>query len=149
MGRFRFLYGIVLLWLAVAVSGCALAIAGAAGGGAAGVVASAKQGQEERHSPVTYGATVLLDVLYVPAKVLVAGAGVLTSSLAYVVTAGDSDAFSAVWDSAVKGDYVLTPRMVEGKDSVHFAGMQPEEERADTTPIPAQPGPSLSVSNAP
>ncbi len=118
----------LLLVLAVAVSGCPLLIAGAAGGGA-GAVASVKEGQEEHHSPVTYMGTVLLDVFYVPAKVLFAGVGVVTSSLAYVVTVGDSSAFKSIWDSSVRGDYVLTPRMIEGKDPVHFVG--PESKNSE------------------
>ncbi len=126
MGRLRILHTLILAWLAVAATGCPLFIAGAAGG-AAGTVASVKEGQTEHHSAATYAGTVLVDIFYFPAKVVVGGAGVVISSLAYLVTVGDTDAFSSVWNSAVKGDYVVTPRMIEGKERVHFFGPDPPE----------------------
>lgn len=126
MGRLRIVHTVILGWLAMAATGCPLFIAGAAGG-AAGTVASVEESQDEHHSPATYAGTVLVDVFYFPAKVVVAGAGVVISSLAYLVTVGDSSAFSSVWNSAVKGDYVVTPRMIEGKERVHFFGSNPGE----------------------
>ena len=114
MGRLQSWCGVALL--------AAVVMAATARAGLAQAALSGEAAGDEKHRAVTYVATALLDVFYVPAKVLVGTAGVLTSSLAYLVTVGDSDAFSAVWDSAVRGDYVVTPRMVEGKDPVHFAG---------------------------
>ncbi len=112
----------------VAAVGIAIAVAtGTVGTRSARAALTTEQTEDESHSAVTYVATALLDVFYVPAKIVVGGAGVVTSSLAYVVTVGDSDTFSSVWNSAVRGDYVLTPRMIEGKDPVHFAGMQPAD----------------------
>jgi hypothetical protein len=116
------LFGCALvLSAALCTAGCWLFIAGAAGGGA-GVAASVDQGEEEHHGTATYVATVLLDVFYVPAKVVFAGLGAATSGLAYILTAGDTDATRSVWDASVKGTYVLTPRMIEGRDPVHFVG---------------------------
>lgn len=119
MGRLQSWGGLVLLVVMVTIATPAARVANAA--------LSAEQADDEGHPAVTWVATALLDVLYVPAKVLVGSAGVITSSLAYVVTVGDSDTFSAVWNSAVKGDYVVTPRMIEGKDPVHFAGANGSE----------------------
>ncbi len=119
MGRFRGMLAAVGLAIALAT--------GMMGTGSAAAALTTEPSEDDSHSAVTYVATALLDVFYVPAKVVVGGAGVVTSSLAYLVTVGDSDTFSSVWNSAVKGDYVLTPRMVEGKDPVHFAGLRPAE----------------------
>ncbi len=119
MGRLQSWCGVVLLAVAL--------LAATSGVRAAHAAISAEQDGDEQHGAVTYVATALLDVFYLPAKVLVGSAGVITSSLAYLVTVGDSDTFSSVWNSAVKGDYVLTPRMVEGKDPVHFAGSEARE----------------------
>ena len=83
---------------------------------------SAKESQEEQHGAMTYVGTVLADVVYVPAKVVFTAAGALTSGVAYIVTVGDSNASSAIWNKSVNGDYVLTPSMVEGKKPVHFVG---------------------------
>jgi hypothetical protein len=123
MNRGKLAFGSILVVLAVLVSGCALLIAGAVGGGAAGATASAQQGQgEEEHGAGAYVGAVAADILYVPAKVVFAGVGALTSGLTYLVTVGNTSASSAVWNAAVEGTYVITPRHIEGKDPVHFIG---------------------------
>jgi len=122
MNRERFVFGVVLLVLVVLSSGCALLIAGAAGG-ATGAAASAHEAQgEEEHSAGAYIGAVAADIVYVPAKVLFAGLGIVTSGLTYLVTVGNADASSAVWDAAVMGTYVITPRHIEGREPVHFIG---------------------------
>jgi hypothetical protein len=97
-------------------------VAGAAAGGAAGTAASAKESEEEHHSALTYVGTVLADVVYFPAKVVFAGAGALTSGVAYVLTLGDSSVSNNIWNTSVNGTYILTPDMIEGKQPVHFVG---------------------------
>lgn len=104
------------------VSGCAVLIGAAAAGAAAGGVASAKDSQTENHNAGTYAGTVLANVVYFPAKVLFAGGGAVVSGVTYVATLGSPEPTGSVWDASVKGNYVLTPRMLEGKDPVHFVG---------------------------
>lgn len=116
-------FGSVLVVLAMMLSGCPLLIAGAVGGGAAGAAASAQQGQgEEEHGAGAYMGAVAADVVYVPVKVVFAGVGALTSGLTYLVTVGNSSASTAVWNAAVEGTYVITPRHIEGEDRVRFIG---------------------------
>jgi hypothetical protein len=121
MGWCRLAYCALLMAFLMYTTGCPLLIAGAAGGGAAGAAASAKESDED-HSALTYVGTVLVDVVYVPAKVVFAGLGAVTSGLTYIVTGGDSHPTTSVWNATVKGNYVVTPRMIEGKDEVHFVG---------------------------
>jgi hypothetical protein len=121
MRHFRLQYVAVLLALSLYSWGCFLVVAGAAGG-AAGTAASAKESEEEHHSALTYVGTVLADVVYCPAKVVFAGAGVLTSGVAYLLTVGDSSVSTNIWNASVNGTYVLTPDMIEGKKPVHFVG---------------------------
>jgi hypothetical protein len=115
------------IWALVAAlalsSGCApLLIGGAAAGGAAGDVTSAKASEEADHSAGIYAGTVLANVVYFPAKALFAGGGALTSGVAHLATLGDRDAARSIWDASVEGDYEVTPNMIEGRDLVHFAG---------------------------
>jgi len=116
-----------LLMVAMAISltlhgtGCALLVAGAAGG-AAGAVVSTKESEHEEHAPMTYVATVLTNVVYVPAKVVFAVLGAVTSGVTYLVTLGSSEPTDSIWNSSVRGNYVVTPRMIEGKQTIHFAG---------------------------
>lgn len=120
--RFRYVAVAVLLGLSLCAYGCPFVIAGAAAGGAAGTAASAKESEEEHHSALTYVGTVLADVVYFPAKVVFAGAGALTSGVAYVLTLGDSSVSDNIWNASVNGNYILTPDMIEGKQPVHFVG---------------------------
>ena len=122
MRRSRLLYAVALLSLSLYTNGCFLLAAGAVGGAAAGTAVSAKEGQEETHGPFTYVGTVLADVIYVPAKIVFASLGALTSGAAYLFTLGDSSVSDNIWDASVNGNYVVTPSMIEGKKPVHFVG---------------------------
>jgi hypothetical protein len=108
---------LVLLSLCV---GCTPLVIGVVGGAAAGGVESVRADQKRQHSTTTYIATVASNALYVPAKVIFAGVGALTSGLAYIVTFGDRKVSEDIWDSSVYGDYVLTPSMIEGHEPVQF-----------------------------
>jgi hypothetical protein len=99
-----------------------LAIAGAASGGAAGTIASVKDSRSESHSPMAYAGTVLANVGYFPAKVVFAGAGAVTSGMSYLVTLGKPQPTEEIWNASVKGNYVVTPTMIEGKAPVRFVG---------------------------
>lgn len=112
----------VLLGLSLYTWGCPFVVAGAVAGGAAGTAVSAKESEEEHHSALTYVGTVLGDVVYFPAKVVFAGAGALTSGVAYVLTLGDSSVSNNIWNASVNGNYILTPDMIQGKQPVHFVG---------------------------
>lgn len=102
-------------------TGCALLVAGAAGG-AAGAAVSTKESEHEEHAPMTYVATVLTNVVYVPAKVVFAALGAVASGATYLVTLGSSEPTDSIWNASVGGNYVVTPRMIEGKQTIHFAG---------------------------
>ena len=103
-------------------TGCVLLGVGAAGGGVGGGVASAKASNQEQHSAATYTETVVANVVYFPAKALFAGAGAITSGVTYLATGGSHEPAGAVWRSAVDGDYILTPDMIEGSEPIHFVG---------------------------
>jgi hypothetical protein len=122
MSRLRLYYLALLLLLSFSNWGCFLLVAGAAAGGAAGTAVSAKESQTESHGVLTYVGTVLVDVVYVPTKVVFAGVGALTSGLAYILTLGDSHASGKIWNASVNGNYIVTPDMIEGNEPVHFVG---------------------------
>ncbi len=123
MYRFRLVHCLVVLVLTLHTTGCPapIIVAGAAGG-AAGAAASAKESESEEHSAATYVGTVLVDIGYVPCKVIFAAGGAIVSGVAYFITAGDSRTSRSIWNASVNGDYVVTPRMMEGKEPVHFIG---------------------------
>ncbi len=71
---------------------------------------------------MTYVGTVLANAVYFPAKVIFAGGGAITSGVVYIATLGDEEATGSVWNASTKGDYLLSPRMIEGRENVRFAG---------------------------
>lgn len=122
MYRFGFRDALFLLGFSLYTSGCPLVVAGAAAGGAAGATVSVKEGQEKHYSRSTYAGTILADLFYVPAKIGFAGVGALTSGAAYLITLGDTNVSTNIWNSSVNGDYVLTPAMIDGDEPIHFTG---------------------------
>ncbi|MFI5397172.1 MAG: hypothetical protein ACHQ9S_16665 [Candidatus Binatia bacterium] len=65
---------------------------------------------------------VVANVVYMPVKVVYAGLGMLTGSLAYVMTVGDSDTAQKVWSPSLGGSYVVTPAMLHGEETLLFNG---------------------------
>jgi len=65
---------------------------------------------------------VFANLLYMPVKVVYAGLGLVTGSLAYVLTVGNADTAQQVWSPSVGGSYVVTPAMLRGDEPVLFNG---------------------------
>jgi hypothetical protein len=65
---------------------------------------------------------VVSNLFYMPVKVVYASLGLLTGSLAYVLTVGDSDTAQRVWSPSIGGAYVVTPAMLRGDEPVLFNG---------------------------
>ncbi len=74
-------------------------------------------------SDAGYGTlAVVANLLYMPVKVVYGTLGLVTGSLAYVLTAGDSDTAQRVWSPSLGGAYVVTPAMLRGDEPVLFNG---------------------------
>jgi len=70
----------------------------------------------------------LLSLVYAPAKLAFAGLGTVVSGLAYLMTGFDGDVARPIFYSAVRGDYVITPAHLEGRESVEFVGRDPRDD---------------------
>jgi hypothetical protein len=93
---------------------------------------------EDVWSQVGWGAlTGLSNLLYFPAKLVYAGLGGLTGGLALGLTGGDMGTAESIWEPSLKGDYFLTPSMVQGQDPISFAGGTPGLTGA--APLPDDP----------
>jgi hypothetical protein len=77
------------------------------------------------------------NLLYGPAKILLAGLGTLTAGLGYAVTAGDVDVARKILDSSVMGNYVLEPEHLTGAQKLEFIG-NPNPPPADDWSAPPQ-----------
>lgn len=70
-----------------------------------------------------YGALcVVANLFYMPVKFVYSGVGLITGSLAYVLTVGDSDTAQRVWSPSMGGSYVVTPSMLRGDEPLLFNG---------------------------
>jgi type IV secretory pathway VirB2 component (pilin) len=67
-------------------------------------------------------ASALSNVVYGPAKLILATIGTITAGLGYAVTAGDTDVARTIFFSSVKGDYVIVPDHLTGKRPLEFIG---------------------------
>lgn len=64
---------------------------------------------------------VVCNVAYVPAKLVWAGVGGVTGSLAYLVTLGDLDTSTRIWRRTLGGTYIVTPAILKGEESLAFS----------------------------
>ncbi len=70
-----------------------------------------------------YGSlAVLTNFFYMPAKIVYGSLGLLTGSLAYVLTVGDADAAMTIWSPSLGGTYVVTPAMLRSDEPILFSG---------------------------
>jgi hypothetical protein len=94
-------------------------------------------GDREQSSGTDVGleaASWALTVPYGAVKVAFAILGGFAGGLTYVFSGGNTEAAKAVWDTSVRGTYVITPAHLKGDKPVRFLGVQPEEETASSAP---------------
>jgi hypothetical protein len=66
----------------------------------------------------------LCTLVYSPLKIAYAAGGSVVSGLAWLWTLGDTSVAGPIFRASVKGDYVVTPRHLDGRSSLHFVGPQ-------------------------
>lgn len=66
-------------------------------------------------------ATVLANVLYMPAKVVYATLGGVTGGFAYVLTGANYQVAERVWTPSLGGNYVLSPEQLRGNQPIYFS----------------------------
>jgi|SRR5262245_21950230 hypothetical protein len=66
-------------------------------------------------------ATVLVNVLYMPAKLVYAALGGVTGSVAYVLTGANYEVAERVWTPSLGGNYVLNPDQLRGNQPIYFS----------------------------
>jgi hypothetical protein len=70
-------------------------------------------------------AAALTSLIYGPVKVCYATLGLVFGGMAWGLSGGDSDVMNAIITPAVRGDYVVTPDILRGRDSLEFFGRDP------------------------
>jgi hypothetical protein len=85
-------------------------------------------------------AAALLTIPYGIAKVVYAGLGAIIGGFAYVLTGFDDKPAKKIWDTSIRGTYVITPEHLKGDKPVRFLGVPSEEEGTMGT-APSEPAP--------
>jgi len=99
-------------------------------------------------SGVGYGAgSAVTSIVYFPFKMAYAIAGGIVGAGAYAATAGNSQVANTIWRSSMGGDYVITPKVLEGKEQLHFTGptTTAADGSASAAPVAAAGGSSTST----
>jgi len=66
-------------------------------------------------------ATVLANLLYIPAKLVYATLGGVTGGFAYVLTGANYQTAERVWTPSLGGNYVLSPEQIRGNQPIYFS----------------------------
>lgn len=80
-------------------------------------------------------AAAISSLFYGPAKILYATGGVIIGGFAYVFTAGDTEVAKKVFTRSLRGDYVITPAILTGEDSLEFIGRDLDDSPATTASV--------------
>lgn len=90
-------------------------------------------------------ASVFLTIPYGLIKVVYATMGGIIGGFTYALTAGNERAAKAVWDTSLRGTYVITPEHLNGDKSIRFFGIPGESDEAALPldePVPVMPAPT-------
>lgn len=85
---------------------------------------------------VTGASCFLLTPVYGAFKLAFAGTGAIIGGFTWLFTGGDEGAAQKVWDSSLKGTYVITPDHLSGEKPVEFIGSR---RTGDAEPRAARP----------
>jgi hypothetical protein len=85
-----------------------------------------------------------LTIPYGLAKFVYATLGGIIGGFTYALTAGNEQAAKSVWDTSLRGTYVITPDHLQGNKAVRFFGVPGESDGAAPLdePVPARPEPT-------
>ena len=71
---------------------------------------------------VTGAACFIVTPVYGAFKLAFAGVGAIVGGIAWIFSGGDSRASQKIWDTSLKGTYIITPDHLKGKKQVNFVG---------------------------
>jgi hypothetical protein len=75
-------------------------------------------------------AAAISSLVYGPVKLLYATGGTVASGLTWLFSGGDGKVAKTVLTRSVRGNYVITPEMLQGQQELEFVGRAPEYREA-------------------
>jgi len=70
-------------------------------------------------------------VIYAPVKIVYALGGLIVGGFGWALSGGDSTVAKSIVDPAVRGDYIITPDVLRGREPLEFFGGEPEDDFSD------------------
>jgi hypothetical protein len=86
------------------------------------VPAAAKKPQHIAKEGGLGAGSAVATLAWTPLKLLHAGVGLMAGGLCFLVTGGDTEVWKRVQSKALTGDFVVTPRHLQGKQRLRFWG---------------------------
>ncbi|RPH80920.1 MAG: hypothetical protein EHM80_03925 [Nitrospiraceae bacterium] len=79
-------------------------------------------------------------ILYFPLKAAFAIGGGIVGGLAYAFSGGNEQAAKSIWDTSLRGTYIITPDHLEGNRPIRFLGVADTSDAAtsDSAPEPVR-----------
>ena len=77
-------------------------------------------------------AAAISTLVYGPVKLVYASGGTVASGMTWLFSGGDGKVAKTVLTRSVRGNYVITPEMLQGQEGLEFVGRAPEYR--ETTP---------------
>jgi hypothetical protein len=85
-------------------------------------------------------ATVFVNILYVPAKLVYGTLGGFTGGVAYLLTGANMEVANRIWTPSLGGDWVVTPAHIRNEQTLFFSGTtEPPQTEAAPQNVPAPP----------
>ncbi len=78
----------------------------------------------------------IVSPVYGAFKLAFAGAGAIVGGFTWLFTGGDQEAAQRVWDTSLKGTYIITPEHLKGEKPVQFVGSTGQEHQGQDTSTP-------------
>lgn len=100
-------------------------------------LAQDKSNEDTENTGTQYGlgvASVLISLPYSIGKFAFATMGAVFGGFTYAFSGGNLQAANSVWDTSIRGTYIITPRHLKGEEQVRFFGVPPIRNEA---PAPA------------
>lgn len=126
--------------IATVVTVCVLHVAAVPSGWAQSAGGGANEQTESTGAQYGFGtASVFLSLPYGLGKFLFATLGGIFGGFTYAFSGGNEKAAKSVWDTSMRGTYVITPEHLKGEKTVRFFGVPAETADAATEEPAAEP----------
>ena len=112
-------------------------------------LAEEQSNEDTENTGTQYGlgvASFFCSLPYGAVKFAYATVGAIIGGFTYALTAGNEKAARSVWDTSMRGTYVISPRHLKGEEPVRFFGIPPIRDEAPAASGMPEPAPAAPAS---